>query len=95
MNRTYASTMIEGFIIRGDRAVSRSDFESAAHFYDAALALVETLRGRRNLAVLDPLLRLVRVNRERGLDELNTPLIARAQSITLSHAHDPNGATLH
>jgi hypothetical protein len=78
--------MVEGFIIRGDTAVSRMDYESAAQFYDAALAIVETLRGRRNLAVLDPLLRLVRVNRQRGLDDLNTHLLARARSITLAHA---------
>jgi hypothetical protein len=89
MNLKHATNMVEGFIIRGDSAVSRFDYESASHFYDAALAIVETLRGKRNLAVLDPLLRLVRVNRERGLDDLNTHLIARAQSITLAHAQDP------
>jgi hypothetical protein len=86
--------MVEGFIIRGDSAVSRFDYESASQFYDAALAIVETLRGKRNLAVLDPLLRLVRVNRERGRDELNAHLIARAQSITFAHANDPNCPSL-
>ena len=45
MNLKRASTMVDGFILRGDTAVSRRDFESAAHFYDAALAIVETLRG--------------------------------------------------
>ncbi len=95
MNLKRATTMVEGFIIRGDSAVSRFDYESAAHFYDAALAIVETLQGRRNLAVLDPLLRLVRVNRQRGLDELNAHLIARAQSITLAHAQQQNHLSLH
>jgi len=95
MNLKRASTMVDGFILRGDTAVSRRDFESAAHFYDAALAIVETLRGRRNLAVLDPLLRLVRVNKQRGLEDLNTPLIQRAQSITYAHAHDHQFGFLH
>jgi hypothetical protein len=95
MNLKHATNMVEGFIIRGDSAVSRLDYESASHFYDAALAIVETLQGRRNLAVLDPLLRLVRVNRQRGLEELNAQLIARAQSITLAHAQGPNCDSLH
>lgn len=95
MNLKRASNMVEGFILRGDSAMSRDDLDSAAHFYDAALAIVETIRGRRNLAVLDPLLRLVRVNKQRGLDALNTPLLARAQSITYSHAHDLPASALH
>ncbi len=95
MKLTKAITMADGFILRGDTAMGRHDFESAAQFYDAALAIVETIRGRRNLAVLDPLLRLVRVNKRLGLDALNTTLLARAQSITYSHAHDSIAGPLH
>ncbi len=80
----FATQLARACLHRGDSARRSQDAPAAAVFYDAALAILETTRGRSAPALVGPLLRLAQTLERLQDDQVSQSLLQRVRKILRS-----------
>jgi hypothetical protein len=80
----FATQLARACLHRGDTALRLHSATTAAIFYDAALAILETTRGRSAPALVGPLLRLAHTLERLEDKEVSRGLLKRVRTILRS-----------